>query len=261
MNDEALTDPVPRNRVKEASRWIYRGVWAVLVRWFRVPPEPPTLPVVGGELPASFRPAAGFLNYLKLQFWIWLVIVNGAILIGWLVILAVSPMAGAILLPVALVLALLPDAVFFIALYLRYDTTWYVMTSRSLRVRRGIWIIHETTITFENVQNIKITQGPIQRIFGIADVLVETAGGGQGGDPSHGGGGGHGHQGLIEGIADAPRIRDLILSRLRETQTAGLGDEHEPHGGPAMPAMHSAWGPAQLALLREIRDAARRLAA
>ena len=64
------------------------------------------------------------------------------------------------------------------AMHLRYDTTWYVLTNRSLRIRRGIWMIHETTITYENVQNVSVNQGPLQRIFGIADVLVQTAGGG-----------------------------------------------------------------------------------
>ena len=64
------------------------------------------------------------------------------------------------------------------ALHLRFDTTWYVMTERSLRIRRGIWVIREMTITFENVQNVKVQQGPLQRFFGISSLVVETAGGG-----------------------------------------------------------------------------------
>jgi membrane protein YdbS with pleckstrin-like domain len=252
-----------KSQVEEAGRWVYQGVWAVLVRWFRVPADPPTLPPAGGQPPHTFRPAAGFLSYLKLQFWIVLAVMDLAILVGWLVIAVASPVAGGVLFLPALAIAVLPHLVFYLALHLRYDTTWYVMSQRSLRVRRGIWIIHETTITFENVQNIKITQGPIQRFFGIADVLVETAGGGggQAAQQGKGGGGiGQGHRGLIEGVADAQRIRDLILSRLRETHTTGLGDEHELRPG-RTGATHATWSPAHLALLREVRDAARRLAA
>ena len=63
----------------------------------------------------------------------------------------------------------------YVALHLRYDTTWYVVTDRSLRIRRGIWVIEETTITFENVQNVSITQGPLERAFGIATLVVDTA--------------------------------------------------------------------------------------
>jgi hypothetical protein len=128
------------------------------------------------------------------------------------------------------------------------------MSERSLRIRRGIWVIHETTITFENVQNVAVRQGPIQRLFGIANVLVDTAGGG-GSEAQHGTRGARhavAHRGLIEGISDAQRIRDLILRRLRRTRAAGLGDE----GSTETPA-HRGWTREHVAVLTEIRDALR----
>lgn len=251
-----------RSQVEQATKWIYRGVWGALVRWFRMPDRPPALPAPRGEQPFAFQPSPGFLSYLKLQFWILLAIFDGGILLGWLAIAVASPVAGAILLLPALLLAVLPDIVAYIAIHLRYDTTWYVMTQRSLRIRRGIWVIHETTITFENVQNIKISQGPVQRYFGIADVLVETAGGGSAQAGAHGGAqSGISHRGLIEGVADAQGIRDLILARLRETRSAGLGDEDEAETAAGRMASTPAWSAAHLALLREIRAAALRLAA
>ena len=164
--------------VERASAWIYRGIWAILVRWFRVPDRPPTLPVPPGETLASFRPAEGFLRYLKFLFWIVLLLIDGAILIGWLAITIAVPWLGAVLAIPAFLIAVVPDVIAYIAIHLRYDTTWYVMTSRSLRIRRGIWTIHETTISFENVQNVTVTQGPVERLFGIANVRVDTAGGG-----------------------------------------------------------------------------------
>jgi hypothetical protein len=166
------------------------------------------------------------------------------------------PVVGVILAPLALALAVLPDVVAYIAIHLRYDTTWYVMTERSLRIRRGIWVIHETTITFENVQNVLVRQGPIQRLFGIANLLVETAGGGGHSSPeAHGGQSLAAHRGLIEGIADPQRIRDLVLARLRRSRSAGLGDE--PF---AAVTAAPAWSPDHLAVIREIRDAVRALA-
>jgi membrane protein YdbS with pleckstrin-like domain len=163
---------------------------------------------------------------------------------------------GAILALPALAIAILPDVLAYIAIHLRYDTTWYVVTDRSLRIRRGIWIIHETTITFENVQNVSVSQGPIQRWFGIANVLVETAGGGSQTQQRHE----HGmssasHQGLIEGIEDATRIRDLLLSRMRRSRSAGLGDDML-----ATTSARSNWTDAHTAVLREIRDTVRQLA-
>ena len=242
-------------RVEQASAWLYRGAWGVLTRWFRVPADPPTLPTLSGEVIESFQPAPGFLQYLKFQFWVLLAIIDVAIMAAWLALTVAFPAVGLLLLPVALFIAIAPDIVAYVAIHLRYDTTWYVLTDRSLRIRRGIWIIHETTITFENVQNVSVNQGPLQRYFGIADVLVETAGGG-GRDPHQGHrGGGGAHRGLIEGVADAVRIRDLLVSRMRRSRTAGLGDE-EPEETAA-----SEWTNEQLAVVREIRDAARRLVA
>jgi membrane protein YdbS with pleckstrin-like domain len=246
-----------KQRIEQVSRWCYEGIWGVLTRWFQVPDQPPTLPSRPDESVESFRPAPGFLRYLKWKFWIGLTLFDGAILILWLFILAASPVAGLLLAGPALFIAVVPDILAYLAVHLRYDTTWYVISQRSLRIRRGIWVIHETTITFENVQNVTVNQGPVQRWFGIADVLVDTAGGGGDAQQAHQGGlGQNAHQGLIEGIADAPRIRDLLLDRLRRSRTAGLGDDAtDSHSWSA------AWSLERLAALREVRDAAVELAA
>jgi len=240
-------------RVEAAAESLYAQVWRILVLWFKVPAEPPTLPAERPEDIKSFRPAAGFLRYLKFMFWLVLVIVDGTILVAWLVILIAVPWLGVLLAVPAAIAAVAPDILAYVAIHLRYDTTWYVIGRRSLRIRRGIWIIKETTITFENVQNIHITQGPLQRYFGIADLVVETAGGG---------GGVHGkgeatlatHVGMIEGIDNAEELRTLILGRLRQVKTVGLGDEAD---GDQFPS--AGFSAEQLAVLREIRDTARQL--
>lgn len=244
--------------VDRASRWIYSGIWAVLVHAFRVPEEPPSLPGGAADAAISFRPAEGFLRYLKFYFWFGLVAIDAAIFVGWAAIAFNWPIAGAILALPALALAVLPDIVAYIAIHLRYDTTWYLVSNRSLRIRRGIWFLHETTITYENIQNIRLTQGPLERYFGIANVVVDTAGGGAGGAQAQGAAAGGMHRGMIEGVDNAQEIRDLILSHLRQTRTAGLGDElaveHEhAHSSP------QAWTPEQLVVLREIRQAAQEL--
>jgi len=166
------------DRTERAAAWVYRGVWGVVADWFRVPVEAPTLPVVPGGFVESFKPAPAFLRYMKFWFWIGLLPSDIGIFVGWAAVTVFVPWVGLLVLPVALVLAIAPDVVVYVALHLRYDTTWYVVTDRSLRIRRGIWVIHETTISFENVQNVEVRQGPLQRYFGIADVVVQTAGGG-----------------------------------------------------------------------------------
>jgi membrane protein YdbS with pleckstrin-like domain len=244
--------------VQAASAWIYGGVWRVLVDWFRVPAEAPTLPAFAGESIAAFRPSEGYLRYLKLVFWIVLAIVDTALLVVWLVILSVSPFVGAVLALPIWALIILPDVVAYIAIHLLYDTTWYVLSERSMRIRRGVWTIRETTITYENVQNLRIDEGPLQRYFGIGNLVVETAGGGGGGGHGEGQPGTAGHHGLIEGVDNAREIRDLILAQLRKSTTGGLGDD--PHPTTESSATRS-WSSAQLATLREIRNLARRAAA
>jgi len=238
---------------------MYRGLWSILVNWFCVPKGPPSLPVRDGDFLDGFQPDPGFIRYLKFYFWLALLAIDIPLTLGWLVLLVAVPFLGLLLAPVAWFIIVAPDIVAFIAIHLRYDTTWYIMTDRSLRLRRGIWVIREVTITFENVQNILVRQGPMQRWFGISDLIVLTAGGGATRPKGEGGQiESTSHRGLIEGIsaAKAVALRDRIQQKLRAFATAGLGDE--THSGPAgkqLPPV-TAWTVAHLEVLREIRDAA-----
>ncbi len=245
--------------VHTSTEWIYRGIWRVIVDWLRVPDHPPDLPVREGEFIARFQPAEGFLKYLSFLFWLFMGFTDIPLTIAWLAgswALCANGLwwVSAIIAPIALVIIFVPDIIAYVAIHLRYDSTWYVISDRSLRVRRGIWIIHETTITFENVQNVKVQQGPVQRHFGIANLIVETAGGGSGG-PHGKGGATMTHMGIIEGISNAPELRDRILARLRLSKTAGLGDEDHAHDGHgATTGGSTRFSESHIAALREIRD-------
>lgn len=244
-------------RELQLSQWFYRGLWGVLTNWFRVPALPPQLPALDGEVIQILQPAPGFLRYLKFQFWILLTVIDAALVLLWGILTLAVPWLGLLITPLAVTLIIVPDVIAYLAIHLRFDTTWYLISDRSMRIRRGIWIIHETTITFENVQNVTVNQGPLQRYFGIADVIVDTAGGG-GRLPGKEGAGLSGmHQGLIEGIDNAPAIRELIMNRLKASRSAGLGDEPPTLLGLARPA----WSPDHLAVLRDIHAVALQLAA
>jgi len=246
--------------VDAAAAWIYRGIWAGIVALFKVPPEPPTLPS-SGETVRSIRPSAGFLRYLKFFFWVAFLPGDIVPLFLWIAVSVAFPLVGVVLIVPLVIVLIAPDVIAYVGLHLRYDTTWYVLTDRSLRIRRGIWVIHETTITFENVQNVEVAQGPVQRFFGIADVIVQTAGGGASRKTSHGGEKATGaHVGVLQGLDNAAEVRDLILDRVRRSRTTGLGDEHAIPSAHATHAPRSDYSTAHLAVLREIRDETRRLA-
>ena len=235
--------------VERAAAWMYRGVWGLLTRWFRVPEHPPTLPTLPGETLRSFRPAEGFLRYLKLKFWLGLAVFTVLIVGAWIALTAARPWVGVWLTPVALAIVAVPLVLGYLAIHLRYDSTWYVLSQRSLRIRSGIWTISEATITFENIQNVTVESGPIERFFNIANVLVDTAGGSSGGGEHGTKGSTNLHRGTLAGVSSAPEIRQLILSRLSQSKVSGLGDENLP------PA--TVWSVEHVAVLREIRDALR----
>jgi len=141
---------------------------------------------------------------------------------------------------------------------LDYEMRWYIVTDRSLRIREGVASIREMTMTFANVQNLSIEQGPIQRLLGISDLRVRTAGGGSGDeDKEHGDKEAHSmHVGYLRGVDQAEEIRDSILARLRRLKDSGLGDLDDASAahGPA-----PARGAGLLAAAREVLDESRAL--
>jgi len=233
----------PKRRVSE---WCYHGIWGILTKLLLVPDQPPNLPSLDREHVEYHRPDPSFLAYKKFQFWLGLLALDLILLAAWIVLTIALPVWGLITTPLWLVLIVLPDIIAYIALHLAYDTTWYLLSGRSMRIRRGMWTIHDTTITFENVQNVNIVQGPLQRWFGFANLSVSTAGGGTSSESSTMGA----HSGWLEGIKNAGELRQRILEKAQHN--AGLGDE--PDSPPSYTTSNGAFTREQIALLRDIHS-------
>lgn len=144
----------------------------------------------------------------------------------------------------------------YAAVRLDYEKRWYLVTNRSLRIREGVLRISEITISFANIQNVSISQGPVQRMLGISDLRVDTAGGGAAitlaaqSDMVM-------HTAFFRGVDNADRIRALIQEQLRGHKDSGLGDPDDAASSHGLaPATHE---DNVLAALRQIRAAAREL--
>ncbi len=114
---------------------------------------------------------------------------------------------------------------------LDYELRWYIVTDCSLRIREGVASLRETTMTFANIQNLSIEQGPIQRLLGIADLKVRTAGGGPGDEDDSSGDSEKSdsmHVAYFRGVDNAPELRDTILAQLQRLKSAGLGGATRP---------------------------------
>lgn len=115
---------------------------------------------------------------------------------------------------------------------LDYRQRWYMVTDRSLRLRWGVMTVHESTMSFANLQQVAVHQGPLERLLGLWDVEVVSAGGGSGKvdedekDSMH--------RVVFQGVEDGAEIRDIILARLRLFREVGLGDPDDHHE-PAAP--------------------------
>ena len=119
-------------------------------------------------------------------------------------------------------------------LFLRLDylMRWYMLSDRALRIREGTLRLREQTMTFANIQNIKIHQGPLERLFGVANLEVHTAGGGD--VIAEDGEGQHLHRGVLKGIEDAHGLRDRMRQLVAQYRDAGLGDPGDRSADPVV---------------------------
>ena len=244
---------------------MYERLKSTLLWLLKVPPEPHD-PMGDVHSLRVFRAAPGYLHYITIG---WLITQLAILLSGGLIFipLLVASAASGFASVVVIVLAVFAAAVFivqagitFFSLRLNYEMRWYKVTDRSLRIRAGIWNLHEMTMTFANVQNITISQGPLERLFGISDVKVDTAGGGKDSGPPGQAGGSNLHVATFRGVDNPEAIRDLMLQRLRLLRDAGIGDPDDASHAKTG-AVHSSVlvGTETLTLLAAFRDEARAL--
>jgi membrane protein YdbS with pleckstrin-like domain len=226
----------------------------LVLRLLRVPPEP-RVPVGDGGPVRVFQAGRRYYQY-RLALWALQQAGTALGLVAGVVGLSIAArevgsdtvvllLRAAEALAVAGFVVQLP--VTFAMVRLDYDLRWYIVTDRSLRIREGVASVKEKTMTFANVQNITVKQGPLQRLLGIADVEVRSAGGGGGGEAGKHGVGESLHEAYFRGVDDAEAIRDVIRERVRRHRDAGLGDPDD--GGPA-----AAPAPADAGLLEAARE-------
>ena len=206
-------------------------------RLLKIPHDP--TPPPGDEHSAQvFRAAPAYLKYRTVLWAIGVVFsfFFGLVFLGGLNLALMNDrgvpgvVRGIVFTLSALVFLLLAlRAVFaFALLRLDFEKRWYVVTDRSLRIREGVVNVREMTVMFANIQNVSVMQGPIQRPLGIADLQVETAGGG-GAHANQKQLGPNLHTAWFRGIDNAEEVKLLIQERLRALKDSGLGHHEEIH--------------------------------
>ncbi|XXF76031.1 PH domain-containing protein [Myxococcaceae bacterium GXIMD 01537] len=207
--------------------------------------EPPTLPE-GTTAVRTLKPSGAYLTYrylgvLALSAYSLLVAaaVGGALIVklGWTGVAIAAPVGLLVLGGVGLQL---------VVVRVDWELRDYLIGDRSLRLREGAFVQREVTLSYANVQNVEVTQGPLERLFGFKTLRVSTAGG-RAPAPGKAGQGTVGHDARLVGLENAEEVRELVLQALRAYRGAGLGDPDD------------ARAPTRSALLSEVREAAREL--
>ncbi len=147
-------------------------------------------------------------------------------------IVCVITIVGILLLPIWLLFGN-----YFTERYLQHMSC--VLTDRSLKVGRGIFVRQEKTVPLDKITDLALIEGPIMRHFDLQAIQVETAGASQPGA-------------LIKliGIVDARQFRDTVLAQRDAVAGASFA---------AIPAETSAQTQDDTAVLRDIRDTLARI--
>lgn len=213
----------------------------IVLKLLKIDFTPPHLPE-GSSLVRSLKPTDKWLayRYVRTLFGF----LQPFIFTGLAVFPALVKMKGwaiAIAL-LAVVAELISIAFALVTARVDFELRHYLVGDRSLRVAQGAWTREEVTLSYANVQNIEVTQGPLERMFGFKSLTISTAGA----DTTPGAE--NSHLVTLVGLDQADEVRQLILGMLKHQRDSGLGE----------PASTAAPGRAALSIerLREIRDAA-----
>ena len=85
-----------------------------------------------------------------------------------------APTFGVVIRAVCWLLALL---YIIAAPHVRYERYRYCIDEEAIRVRSGLFWVSESIVPIERLHKLEVSQGPVDRRFGLANVQVTTAGG------------------------------------------------------------------------------------
>ncbi|MBL8924446.1 MAG: PH domain-containing protein [Myxococcaceae bacterium] len=211
----------------------------IFVPLLKLKTDPPHLPE-GTALVRSLKPSEAWFTWRALTAMFGLL--GQVIGTGVAAIAVVAKLGGWGWLIAALLLLLEAVIIGFTLVAVRVD--WelrsFLVGDRSLRVSEGALTRREVTLSYANVQNLEVTQGPLERLFGFQNLTVTTAGADQ--QP----GLENSHSVTLVGLDDAEAVRTLILGMLGKAKDSGLGEQERAVHQDALP----------LPRLLEVRDAA-----
>jgi uncharacterized membrane protein YdbT with pleckstrin-like domain len=97
-------------------------------------------------------------------------------------------------------------------LYFRFHTMRYRFDAEGIHMAWGILKRNEIMLNYSRIQDIHLQSNVLERWFGLARIVIQTASGGEGSDMT------------LEGIAEYAAMRDFLYSRMRGARPAPPAD-------------------------------------
>ncbi|MDD2227880.1 MAG: PH domain-containing protein [Candidatus Cloacimonetes bacterium] len=119
-----------------------------------------------------------------------------------LIVLSIEPILMGFIMLIMLI-TLLPILIYLPAFY---KTLEYTIDGDAVKLKKGVFWRIRTTVPYSKITNIDITQGPVERMFQISHLRIQTAGssGAQNTQAEL----------IISGIRDSEALKDTIMSRI-----------------------------------------------
>lgn len=130
-----------------------------------------------------------------------------------------------------------PPAFPFLVLpnWFRYHTLRYKFTAEGVSMSWGILFRREIILNYARIQDIHLRSNIVERWFGLARILVQTASGSSSAEMT------------IEGLKEFETVRDFLYSRMR-----GVKDHPAPAAVPTPTVIHPANEGELASALREV---------
>jgi len=132
-----------------------------------------------------------------------------AVLVACIMLLAGLPVIGvAVLLGLWVLVLYLPFAIYIPAFYRSLE---YALDNEAIRMQKGVFWRKRSTVPYTKVTNIDIMQGPVERLFRICHLQIQTAG--------YSGNQTVKAELIMVGVRDGEAVKEQIMARLRGRNT------------------------------------------
>ncbi len=151
----------------------------------------------------TLRPETDLLKYWRWHWAVWTII----LCVPQFILALGLPYPGSLILGISCAVCVLIAIALRVYIPLYFDTLTYTIEDDLVMGTRGVLWKKRVTVPFRKITNIDVSQGPVQRLFDLGTIHVQTAGtaGPQGATAEL----------RIEGMKQFDELRDEILQLLR----------------------------------------------